>query len=460
MTVTVTEVPYHPDSAMIFRALADQDWPVWLDSGSGFPGHQVDVLAANPMHKLVYDPAGVSPELHVDVVPVPDIASAFEIIEATLIKNGHHQPWGPGWLGYLSYDLFDDFEAIRKHPKTELIPGIALGFYGTVIVNNHEARQTRICSLAGQEAWVKALKQQLTEPAATSPRTRRFQLDTAFSATTDQSEYRRQFRRIKEYILEGDCYQVNLTRQFSATCQGDALEAYLSLRQNHPSPMSAYFSTSDFDILSLSPERFLQRHGNRIASYPIKGTRPRSTDHGQDRQLRQDLQNSLKDRAENVMIVDLLRNDLGRVCETGSVTTPQLFDVESFPNVHHLVSTVEGTLKPGVSLQEIFHATFPGGSITGAPKVRAMEIIEELEHHRRGIYCGSMVFFCGNGDFDSNIAIRTLLKKQGHIHCWGGGGVVADSVCDNEYQETLDKVGRLMAILERAFGGEAVRHEL
>lgn len=462
MSVSVAEVPYQPDSAVLFQAIAREDWPVWLDSGSHFPGHQVDVLAANPAVKLIYDPDGTSSDTETnidkDATCCNSIDDAFRLIQSTLDQFQHQQSYGPGWLGYLSYDLFSEFEPVAQREKSSLIPKLVLGFYGVVIVNNHQTQKTLIYSVTGQQAWADALYQQLgntrqrTQPAKSLPE---FSLTSTFAAHTPPDQYQRQFEQVKDYILEGDCYQVNLTQAFSAECSGVATQAYLSLRASHPSPMSAYFYPGEFEILSLSPERFVQKQGARIASYPIKGTRPRSTDKAKDNALKQALSQSQKDRAENVMIVDLLRNDLGRICKTGSVKTTQLFNVESFPNVHHLVSTVEGQLKSNTPLLRIFQAIFPGGSITGAPKIRAMEIIEELEEHRRGIYCGSMVYFGGNGDFDSNIAIRTLLRKGHRIHCWGGGGIVADSQCDNEYQETLDKVGRLMAILEESFGPEA-----
>lgn len=453
MTVSITEIPYQPDSAIIFKALAHEDWPVWLDSGQQFRDHQIDVLAANPLRKLIHDPQNTHPP-EADTLSPHRLSDAFEEIQTALTQYRHQQPQGPGWLGYLSYDLFDEFESVARRDKASLIPGLMMGFYGVIVVSYHQLQKTVIYSLPQQQEWANRLQKRLAMPTANIDPLPPFALTSRFSAITRRGDYQQQFQRIKDYIHSGDCYQVNLTQQFTAQCTGAATRAYLALRTAHPSPMSAFFRPGDFEILSLSPERFVRKEGDRLATYPIKGTRPRSQNGQQDQALKQALQASLKDRAENVMIVDLLRNDLGRICETGSIQTTQLFNIESFPNVHHLVSVIEGQLRGEVCLQKLFRAIFPGGSITGAPKVRAMEIIEELEEHRRGIYCGSMAFFCGNGDFDSNIAIRTLLRRKDEIHCWGGGGVVADSECDNEYQETLDKVGRLMAILEENFGNQ------
>ena len=450
MTVRITEIPYQPDTSVVFRALAHEDWPVWLDSGQHFREHQIDVLAANPIRKLIYDPEHTEPSQQ-DTQRCSTLDEAFQIIQESLADHRHQQPQGPGWLGYLSYDLFGEFESLARRSKAAQIPSLALGFYGVVVVSYHPLQKTVIYSVEVQQAWADELQRRLGDPRRDSDPLPTFSLTSRFSATTKRADYQQQFQQVKNYILSGDCYQVNLTQQFSARCDGKATAAYLALRQAHPSPMSAFFQPGDFEILSLSPERFVRKEGTLVASYPIKGTRPRSQSAQQDKALKQALRASLKDRAENVMIVDLLRNDLGRICETASVQTTQLFGIESFPNVHHLVSVIEGQLRDDVTLRQIFRAIFPGGSITGAPKVRAMQIIEELEEHRRGIYCGSIVFFCGNGDFDSNIAIRTLLRRNNEIHCWGGGGIVADSECDNEYQETLDKVGRLMAILEERF---------
>lgn len=451
MTVITLELPYFADSSAIFSKIADRSWPIWLDSGNRFKGHHTDLLAADPIKKLIFDPDNTA-QHHSDMTVASSLNACFDELEGTLADYQHQQPMGPGWLGFLSYDLFSQLEPITKRPKREYLPNVAIGYYGWVVVTHHHLQKTVIYGLASHAQQAYAIQALLQSNHPTTETTRSaFQLRSKFKAITPRSEYQQQFDAVKKYIRQGDCYQVNLTQEFTARCDGDPAQAYIALREAHPSPMSAYFSTGEFSILSLSPERFIQCNNRQITTQPIKGTRPRSDNQDLDNTLKTALKSSLKDRAENVMIVDLLRNDLGRICETGSVTTTKLFDVESFPNVHHLVSTIEGRLKNNTKLRDIIKAVFPGGSITGAPKFRAMEIIEELEPHRRSIYCGSFIYLCGNGDLDSNIAIRTLLVKNNQIHCWGGGGIVADSQCDNEYQETLDKVGKLMAILENQF---------
>jgi para-aminobenzoate synthetase component 1 len=262
-----------------------------------------------------------------------------------------------------------------------------------------------------------------------------------------QEAYRQAFERIQHYIQEGDCYQVNLAQRFATEASGDAWLAYRRLRQINPAPFSAYLNLPYAQILSSSPERFLEVRGGRVETRPIKGTRPRLRDPQADIAQAAELGASAKDRAENLMIVDLLRNDLGKVCIPGSVETTRLFQVESFVNVHHLVSTVTGELAPGLDALDLLRAAFPGGSISGAPKLRAMEIIEELEPNRRGVYCGSVGYIGYNGDMDTNIAIRTVVVANNQARFWAGGGIVADSEWRSEYQECLDKAAPMLELL-------------
>ena len=260
-------------------------------------------------------------------------------------------------------------------------------------------------------------------------------------------EYAEKFRRIKHYIREGDCYQVNLAQRFAATAEGDPWLAYQELRRINPAPFAAYLHTPSAHVLSASPEQFLEVRDQCVVTKPIKGTRPRAPHPDADRRLAEALLTSTKDRAENVMIVDLLRNDLGKCCVPGSVRVPKLFALESFATVHHLVSTVTGELRPEVGPLELLRACFPGGSITGAPKLRAMEIIEELEPHRRGVYCGAIGYVGFDGAMDTNIAIRTMVFNDGVVRFWAGGGIVQDSVLGEEYQETFDKAAAMLRLL-------------
>src|SRR3989338_6035986 len=264
--------------------------------------------------------------------------------------------------------------------------------------------------------------------------------------------YANAFATVQNYLQAGDCYQINLAQRFSAQAGGDAFGAYLRLRRLSPAPYAAFLNFPQARILCGSPERFISVQDGKVETMPIKGTRPRSSDAMKDRQLADDLRNHPKDRAENLMIVDLLRSDLGKSCVPGSVRAPKLFEVESFANVHHLVSTVEGRLAAGRDALDVLRDCFPGGSVTGAPKLRAMQIIEQLEPDRRGIYCGAIGYVGFDGNMDSNIAIRTLVHSNGQIRCWAGGGIVADSDLAAEYQETLDKASAMLELLRR-YGG-------
>ena len=265
--------------------------------------------------------------------------------------------------------------------------------------------------------------------------------------SVSRKTYEGAVRRVLEYIAAGDCYQVNLSHRLSAPLPGSAWELYQRLRAGSPAPYAAYLDCGDHQVLSASPELFLRVRGREVETHPIKGTRPRGRTPEEDRSLADELLASAKDRAELLMIVDLERNDLGRVCDYGSVSVPELFRLESYSNVHHLVATVRGRLRAEVDPLEALRAAFPGGSITGAPKIRAMEIIEELEPFRRGVYTGAIGWVDGRGNAEWNIAIRTMVVKGDRVYFHVGGGVVADSDPGAEYLETLAKArGMLQAL--------------
>jgi len=262
------------------------------------------------------------------------------------------------------------------------------------------------------------------------------------------AEYREKFDRVQAFLHSGDCYQVNLAQRFQASYEGDEWQAFTRLNASNRAPFSAFLRLEEGAILSLSPERFIHLAEGVIQTRPIKGTLPRLAEADADRQQAEKLAASPKDRAENLMIVDLMRNDIGRVAAPGSVRVPELFVVEPFPAVHHLVSTITARLPPAQTACDLLRAAFPGGSITGAPKVRAMEIIDELEPHRRNAWCGSIGYLSLCGGMDTSITIRTLTAVAGQIYCSAGGGLVADSQAAAEYQETFDKVNRILQQLE------------
>jgi aminodeoxychorismate synthase component I len=270
-----------------------------------------------------------------------------------------------------------------------------------------------------------------------------------FQAVMSHGDFIQNVDRIREWISAGDIYQVNLSHAFTAEVAGGSLFGlYEALRDASPAPMAAWLSLDDKEILSSSPEFFLKISGSVIETRPIKGTRPRFTDPDEDRRSAYELQTSAKEIAELVMITDLLRNDLGQVCEFGSVEVSEMLQLESLAQVHHLVSTVTGTLRPNIDAIDAIAACFPGGSITGAPKKRAMEIIQELEAQPRGIYCGAIGWLGYNGESSFNIAIRTLIREGDKLVYQVGAGIVADSDPQKEYEETLHKAAGIRLAVE------------
>ncbi|MEB5667926.1 aminodeoxychorismate synthase component I [Aeromonas veronii] len=353
-----------------------------------------------------------------------------------------HLPFIGGALGLFGYDLGRRFERLPVQAAADIaVPDMAVGIYDWALLRNVATGDWQLvhwgdeAGLANRLAW---LEQQQAKPAPA------FALQGSWQSNMSRAEYGEKFARIQEYLAAGDCYQINLTQRFSAPYQGDEWQAYCLLATANKAPFSAFIRLPESALLSLSPERFLLLDGRHIETKPIKGTRPRHPDPVTDRQVAWELAQADKDRSENLMIVDLLRNDIGRVSRPGSVSVPHLFAVESFPAVHHLVSTIHGELDARWQGVDLLRACFPGGSITGAPKIRAMEIIEELEPQRRNAYCGSIGYLSQHGRMDTSICIRTLIAEAGRLHCWAGGGIIADSDADSEYQETYDKVARIL----------------
>lgn len=352
-------------------------------------------------------------------------------------------PFSGGAIGYFDYELGGRFETLPTAKATDIsLPNMFVGIFDTAIVIEQKT-QTAYFVSQHPEAQSR-LTEVLALQQATLPD---FTLSKNWQANMTKEEYASKFAQVQEYLLSGDCYQINLAQRFSAEYQGSEWQAYQKLRANNQAPFSSFIRYHQSAVLSVSPERFLQVNGNQIETKPIKGTRPRSSDPIKDQMLADELRSADKDRAENLMIVDLLRNDVSKVAQPGSVEVPSLFAIESFPSVHHLVSTVTAKLAETFSSLDLLRGAFPGGSITGAPKIRAMEIIHQLEPHPRSVYCGAIGYIKPNGDMDTNITIRTLVCDQGKIHCWAGGGLVADSDCDSEYQETLDKLSKILPVL-------------
>ena len=449
---TKHSLPYFEDSALLFAACADKPWAIFLDSA--FPVSQqgrFDIMAYDPICTL---------ETRGAITTITDRngkrtdsqADPFELLKQQLgpvLPHVDDLPFNGGAIGYFAYDLARRIEKLPAIAEdAEQLPDMAVGIYRWAVVVDHQKRQTWLVTYDLNES----LTNELIEQFSHLPRLHEvcdFGILAAPQSNMSREDYGLAFAKIKHYLKEGDCYQVNLTQRFVSPCQGNPWFAYQVLRKINAAPFSAYMNLPDVQVLSSSPERFLKLIDGVVETKPIKGTRPRKALAAEDQQQITELSASIKDRAENVMIVDLLRNDIGKTCKKGSVKVPKLFDVESYATVHHLVSTVIGELADDRHALDLLRSCFPGGSITGAPKIRAMEIIEELESHRRGIYCGSIGYIGFDGNMDTNIAIRTLVHNQHNIRFWVGGGIVNDSDEAAEYQECFDKAAALLQLLEQ-----------
>lgn len=370
-------------------------------------------------------------------------------------------PFQGGIAGYVGYDWGAELEHVarpRADRLTPNLPDVALALYDWVIAWDHTEGRAWIISTGIEDAgrgtgdgrarqrlnWIRA---RLSTPVPERP----LPLPPSPVPVSDftRADFEAAVTRIRDYIAAGDVYQVNLSQRFHARFLGSALALYRRLRARNPAPFGAYLEFGDAQVASISPERFLRLDATTHAAEarPIKGTRPRGTTAAEDAVLARELLESEKDRAENVMIVDLLRNDLGKVCRPGSVRVPNLFALESHPTVHHLVSTVTGELAEGADAFDLLRAAFPGGSVTGAPKIRAMQIIAELERAPRGLYCGAIGYISATGAMDFNIPIRTIVLRDGGATFHAGAGIVWDSDPAAEYEETLAKARMMIEAL-------------
>ena len=443
LTCHLFALEYHADPRHYFSQLHAEDGAVLLDSGK--PNSQrgrYDILSAWPLASITphkhESTADFSQRCRVLLQQLPECQPADDI----------ELPFSGGLIGYLSYE----FNELAQASEIEGLASATVGLYDWALISDHQTQHCWLmCHALVPQTRIDALLQRFkSQPPSPAHTTTAFSLLAPFSSSISEPAYHQALQRVQAYITAGDCYQVNYTQRFRSHYQGDPWQAYSSLRDSCPTPFASFIRVNaEQAILSLSPERFIQVRQRQVESRPIKGTRARSQDTAEDQSLAADLLSSRKDRAENLMIVDLLRNDLGRYCATGSIRVPQLFVLESYPNVHHMVSSVTGTLAAQYDALDVLMGSFPGGSITGAPKRRAMQIISELEAEVRSIYCGSIFYLDCRGEMDSSITIRTLLANQGDISCWGGGGIVFDSNSQDEYQESIQKVRVLMSTLER-----------
>lgn len=465
----------------VFARIAHLPYAIWLDSASRDPKTgRYSFVACQPFailrsfrgHAEWETVTGVRRATR-PVMEELDVAlEAWRVDEVDLPV-----PFCGGCAGFFAYELASEFETIpRIESRDHDLPDLELAFYDVVIGWDHETEQCFVISTgrpdageSGQQRVRNRLDETLdwlsggipgdhfvlpTESAlnipAASPTAagRRLPGLEWLSSTTTAAEYVTAVESAIDHIRCGEVYQVNLSQRFEAHCEADPLELYHDLRRRSPAPFGAMFRARAACILSSSPERFLQvDRAGRIETRPIKGTRPRGADAETDQALAAELLASEKDRAENLMIVDLLRNDLSRICLPGSVRVPGLFQLESWATVHHLVSIVTGQLRKGVTTGDVMRATFPSGSVTGAPKIRAMEIIADLECVARGPYCGAIGYISFDGQMDLSVAIRILMLSTGKVTYHAGGGVVYDSDPEDEYCESLVKARALTEVV-------------
>ena len=458
-----------PDTTSVdalLATLADKPGVVLLHSS--MPGHsdsRYSFLAADPMLTikafgtdchLHYPSSGRGHTLYGNPWAITEhFMQPFEVLQ----ELDSPFPLG-GCFGYWGYDLkqFVEPKLERRAIRKSGLPDAYLGLYASLLVIDHLDKNTYIvatgfrpdgsrsqqAAIEQMDRWKRILDQAHINSPADLPNTSH-PTPLTWNSKPDSETYIQSVIKAQRWIGQGDIYQVNLARELSAIIRWDAVTCYRQLQAMSPAPYAGFINEGGFQILGASPESFLRMDGRYIQTRPIKGTRPRGIDAQEDARLAYELQSSDKERAELLMITDLLRNDLGRVCEYGSVTTPDLMRLERYPQVHHLVSTVEGILRKDISHMKALYHCFPGGSITGAPKFRAMEIIEALEPQTRGPYTGSMGYLGFNQTSQLNIIIRTAIKHHDHISLHVGAGIVADSDPEAEFQETEDKAAGFFA---------------
>jgi len=453
------EISFLSPPHKLFRLFLDSHYSFFLESGGSVGDFsRYSFIGSEPF--LVFKSKGERIEIWEEGQTQRFSGNPFDVLKGLisryrLVSSGY-PPFHGGAVGYFGYDLCQFVEKLPRKSVDDLgLPDCYLGFYDLVLCFDHLTNKLLISSSGlpererakRRERAESRLKQALEIFNKTSIEDFSVKEERGvpeISSNFLHSAYLMAIERAREYIRAGDIFQVNLSQRFRCSQTASPFAIYEHLRRINPAPFASFLNFPEVTIVSASPERFLRISGRKVQTRPIKGTRPRGRDDLEDRNLARELLDSEKDRAELIMIVDLERNDLGRVCEYGSVRVPELITLETHPTVFHLVSTVEGLLREGKDHIDCLKACFPGGSITGAPKIRAMEIIDELEPNQRGVYTGSIGYMGFNGETDLNIVIRTMVITGGKIYFHAGGGIVADSDPEAEYEETLHKARALI----------------
>ncbi len=448
MPTKIQKLNFYKKAEDIFEKYKEKNMAIFLDSSLENTMGQYSIIGLNP-YLILKECDGVFYEND-----IPQKITFEDGMRKYLKKyqeeNPTPLPLVAGALGYFSYDYGRKFEHISsRHPKKLLIPDALFVFYDLLIIDDKTEKSLYITARGetkNPDAAIKDLEKEIRQcPSYDKPEK---QLSLAeFTPNFTKEDYKKTIDKMISYIIEGDIYIANMTQQLTIESKKAPYDVYRYLRTHNPSPFGGFFQCNTFQVVCASPERFLKVKDHFIETRPIKGTRKRGETPDEDIMLKKELKNSSKDRSELLMIVDLERNDLNHVCEPGSVKVTEHFAVETYSTVFHLVTTIIGKLKQELHTFDLIEAAFPGGSITGAPKIRAMEIIDELEHDRRNLYTGSMGYFSFDGNCDFNIIIRTAVHQNNQYFLGVGGGITCESDLEFEYEETLQKAKALLEAL-------------
>lgn len=474
MSAYITKAECFVPCSRIFDALYQQSMAAFLDSSLHNELGRYSIIAISP-YLVLKEADGI---FYIDGERSPLSLDTYlkEYLQKQKEENSTSLPLVSGGIGFFSYDYGRSFEQIKtRHPKQNAMPDAIVAFYDCFFIEDVQMQELYLIangklqeptkSIAQMQKYIKIAQLKYTDqtrkpancpldncsaPSSTTskiilpPSMEIRELESLVEKPVSKEAYQKAIEQVIEYIEKGHIYVMNLTQQLTVSSTRHPYEVFQRLRKHNPAPFSAYLNCEEGEIISASPERFLRIQNGRIETRPIKGTRKRGNTQEEDALLKAELEHSEKDKSELLMIVDLERNDLNRVCEPGSVQVTELFQLETYATVFHLIANIVGTLQSDVDVVDVLHATFPGGSITGAPKVRAMEIIDELESLPRGIYTGILGYISLNGDCDFNIAIRTALHQKGAYHIGVGGGITYESDIKFEYEETLQKAKALV----------------
>lgn len=444
MEIAIREINTTLDAFDLYEIFKGEDI-IFLDSAKD-PDHlgRYSFIGLNPFKKLSYKNGVLREDQR--VVSKDPFETLNKLIRKYEVKHDTSLPFVGGCMGYFAYDLGRELEILPVIAKEQLdMPSLYFVFYNNIIVYDHHYKKvylTELCRISDEPRFMDKIIQDI-KCGSSRLIGELVEKDVSFNSPFTEATYMAAVERMRQYIKTGDIYIANMTHCFEGETSRDSLDIYRILRYLNPAPFSAYMPIDGVDVMCSSPERFMRIVNGKVETRPIKGTRPRGLTPEQDEANKIELESSEKDKSELLMIVDLERNDLSKVCRPYTVKVTDLFKIESYATVHHLVSTIVGKLREDQTSVDCLKSCFPGGSITGAPKIRAMEVIESLEPTRRHLYTGCIGYFGFDGNSDFNIVIRTIMKQKDKVYINVGGGITWESDPKAEYQETLDKAAAL-----------------